>query len=300
MVTIITLIGLFILGAALGSFAVATVWRLRYLQLKSEQQNASTLKKIEYKIVNIINKPFSTTDRSKCLHCGYELRWFDMIPVVSWIALRGKCRRCHKPIGYAELAAEIGLGVAVAVSYAYWPLGEIVSGIQISLFVLWVIALVLLTIHFFYDLKWYLLPDIITVWLVGIAVIYAITYFYSLGAPTVLLNSYLIQIGLSLVVLPGFYGLLYVISKGNWIGFGDVKLLVPMALFVASWQAGVLLIFLANLIGCLVVLPGMLSHKLGRTSRIPFGPFLILAFIITMLLGSQLVGLYLHEVLFKP
>jgi leader peptidase (prepilin peptidase)/N-methyltransferase len=293
----IILFGVFILGAALGSFAVATVWRLRALQLKADNDAGEHLKKSDIALTKKFKRPFGLDDHSACLHCGYQLRWFDLLPVLSWVLLKGKCRQCRKNIGYSEIAAEVGLGAAFVVSYVFWPMGvDTVAGV-VTL-ILWAAMLVLLCIHFFYDLKWQLLLDRITMFFFATAVVYwAINWAVDPLATT---NSVVISTIASLVVLPGFYGLLYLISKGSWIGFGDVKMLIPMALVVASWQNSFLLLFLSNFIGCLVLLPAMLSKKLARGAHVPFGPFLIIGFFIVVLWGHAIMDIYLRNILFQP
>lgn len=233
-------------------------------------------------------------DRSVCLHCGRQLSWYDMIPVVSWVMLRGRCRTCGESIGKMELWAEILLAAGFVCSYLLWPFEFTALGTV--LFVLWLIALVLLAIHWMYDAKWFLLLDKITLILLAVALLYAGLSLADL--PNDELGGAVLGLVYTLAVLPGFYGLLYVVSRGKWVGFGDVKLLVPFALMLPAWEHGVLLIFLANLIGCVVLLPLMLRNKVGRGTRVPFGPFLITAFIVTFLVGQRILDAYFSILLF--
>lgn len=289
--------GLFLLGAALGSFAAATVWRLRVWQLSSDARDgepATAKDKKQVQKLNVRKKSSLLEDRSICLHCGRELQWYDLLPIASWLSTRGKCRTCKHPIGKMELLAELGLGAAFALSYAAWPYGYDTQGIV--LFAIWGLMLVLLAIHWMYDARWFLLLDRVTIGLLLLATLFVAIRLAQL--PDELLWGDVLQTGLSLVVLPGFYTLLYLVSRGAWIGFGDVKLLVPFALVVPSWEYGVLLIFLANLIGCVVLLPAILSKKMTRTTRVPFGPFLIAAFFVTVLAGQHILDLYIDTLLF--
>lgn len=304
METLILTIGLFFIGAILGSFVVATTWRLRLMELKALQAEGEKLTSDDKKLLKAFKssnqKMFSRKDRSICFDCHQPLKWYDMLPVVSWLFLKGKCRQCRQPIGQYEFWLEIGLGVVVALSYLVWPYG-LETAVEFILFGLWIVALVLLAIEFSYDVKWLLIPRLITWMLLVVAVIYAGVYFFGVyGATANLMGDYLIQIGLSLLALPGFYLLLYIISKKQWVGWGDIELLIPMAIMVAAWPSAILLIFLANFIGCIVVLPGLLLKKLGRMSRIPFGPFLVLAFVVTMLWGADILDIYVGSLLFKP
>lgn len=285
-----------IFGAALGSYAAASVWRLRAAQLRADAATGETIATQDTAQVKRLAKTSRAGkyDRSVCLHCGRQLSWYDMIPIVSWLAVRGRCRTCKQPIGVMELWAEVLLGIAFVASYWVWPFEFTPLGVV--LFVLWLIALVLLAIHWMYDAKWFLLLDKITLILVAVALLYAGLSLADL--PNDQLFAALKGLSYTLAVLPGFYGLLHVISRGAWVGLGDVKLLVPFALMLPAWEHGVLLIFLANLIGCVVLMPLILRKKLARTTRVPFGPFLIVAFVVTFLFGQRILDAYFSLMLF--
>lgn len=296
MTNVIVSVSLFILGAALGSFAAAQVWRLRVRQLAQDKRHGEHIAKKDAEEVKVLSTTRRTmsSDRSVCLRCGRVLVWYDLLPIVSWLATRGKCRTCHKPIGVMEIWAELGLGATFAVSYAVWPYGYDTYGIV--LFVIWCVILVLLAIHWMYDAKWFLLLDAITLGICVAALLFLAFRFTTIPAPLIGLS--LGKVGLALLILPGFYGVLYLVSRGKWVGLGDVKLLVSFALMVPSWEYGVLLIFLANLIGCIILIPGMISKKLTRMTRVPFGPFLIAAFVVTFLFGQRILDFYIGTILF--
>lgn len=296
MIEILTACGLFVFGAALGSFAAASVWRLRAAQLAADTLRGEVVDKADALEVKTLMSSERTVvnDRSVCLHCKRQLKWYDMLPVLSWLALRGRCRTCKQPIGKMEIGAELMLGLGFLVSYLVWPYEFTAQGIVYL--VLWLIVLTLLAVHWMYDARWFLLLDKITVALLLVAVLYwALTL---AEIPNDLLLGAILATVSVVAVLPGFYGLLYVLSRGTWIGFGDVKLLVPFAFMLPSWEYGVLLVFLANLIGCLVLLPLMVTKRVGRMTRVPFGPFLILAFVITFLFGRNILEFYLGSILF--
>lgn len=295
----IYLFGVFVVCAALGSFAAASVWRLRAQQLVSDQKEGEKLTKSEQRELTELKKIHgkkTASDRSICLHCGRHLQIIDLIPVVSWLALRGKCRTCKKPIGWMEFLAEVGLGVAGVVSYLVWPYG-FASWQESILFVLWLLILTCLAIHLMYDAKWFLLLDKITIIVAFLAVLYT-SVTIILGISHQSFVGGLMNIGLALLILPGFYGLLYLISSGKWIGFGDVKLLIPLAIMLPTWQHAFLMLFVANLLGSLVMVPGMMTGAVKRTTRVPFGPFLIVGWLIVMLWGTSLIGVYTHSLMF--
>lgn len=282
-----------LLGAMLGSFAVATAWRLRAWQLVADQAQGVKLTKSEKEELGRVKKlrrNKGIKDRSICLDCGRQLKAIDLVPIVSWLCFKGKCRTCKAPIGYTEFLAEVGLAAAVVVSYVVWPF-YMENVFAIILFGLWVLLLVCLTVHIVYDARWFLLLDIVTATVAIIAVLFVAARYFITGTPVTVSDG--ISIMMSLVLLPGLYWVLYVVSKGKWIGFGDVKLLIPLAIMLPGWPYAFLVIFLANLLGCLWIIPGMVTKKITRKTRIPFGPFLIVAWFIAMLWGSAIIGFYM-------
>lgn len=281
------IIALALLGLCMGSFAAASVWRLRARQL-SDENKLDSAENHEYAKLKKLAKTKLRNDRSMCLDCSYKLRWFDLIPLVSWITLKGKCRKCHAQIGYLEPLSELFVAAFFVLSYIFWPF-PLTTYLQIAQLALWLIAGIGLAILFIYDQKWYLLPDKVNFSVIAIGVIYSlIAILMSADKAGTLIN-----IAVSIVILSGIYWLLYMISKGKWIGFGDIKLGLGLALLLADWQLAFVALFSANLIGCVIVLPALLTKKLKRNSHVPFGPLLIVGFVIAGLVGHYLIDLYL-------
>ena len=98
----IVYVALVLFGVCLGSYAAATVWRLRAKQLQADKALKEPYDKKEYKRLEKLMGKKTFQDRSMCLECGYELKWYDLIPVISWLSLRGKCRSCKHFIGWFE------------------------------------------------------------------------------------------------------------------------------------------------------------------------------------------------------
>jgi prepilin signal peptidase PulO-like enzyme (type II secretory pathway) len=260
---ILAMVTLGVFGLCFGSFASATVWRL-------------------HKKKDIVN------DRSECEACHHKLAWYDLIPLVSWLTLKGRCRYCKKQVRAELPLTELLMAVLFVGSYMVWPYSLEVFGGQV-LFGLWLVALVLLVILFIYDLKWLLLPDKVVFPLIGVGLLMAIvrTTMSPDVVGSLLGNLY------AMVILSGLYLVLFVVSRGKWVGFGDVKLGLFLGLGLGEWQLAFLSLFLANFLGCIIVVPGMLLGKLTRTSRVPFGPFLIAGFLVTVLWGQRLIDWYL-------
>lgn len=256
-------IALFIIGLILGSFVNAAVWRLK-------------------------NKKDLIMGRSECTHCHHELAWYDLIPVISWLMLGGKCRYCQTNISPQYPLVELGVAAYFVVSLAFWPYG-FDGAIEWLRFIVWLLAGVPLSILFVYDLRWLVLPDKATLPLIGIGL--AMTILHGLQATS--LSTFLLDVFGSLAILSGFYLVLYIFSKGRWIGLGDIKLGTALALLICDWQLALIAFFLANLIGTLVSIPAMALKKIHRNSHIPFGPFLIVGFVIAGLAGQEIMNWYI-------
>lgn len=268
------------LGALLGSFAGAQVWRLRARQLEQDARTGEKVSQRELMQLRGLIRPVSH-DRSECLHCHHVLAWYDLVPIISWLSLGGRCRYCHKTIGWSELLLELGLAAVFVISYLTWPtpLGEPFSLVA---FTLWLIACTLMAILFVYDARWYLLPFSINLALIVVATVYAILMAY-IGHWQL---SEFLSLGLALVVLAGLY---YVFALFGWVGLGDSILGVGLALLLGKWELAVLALFLANLLGCLMLIPLYIQGKLRRSMYIPFGPFLILGTLIAFWWGELLI-----------
>jgi prepilin signal peptidase PulO-like enzyme (type II secretory pathway) len=280
-------LALVLIGACMGSFAGATVWRLRARQLVRDKKNHEAVSGKEFNKLEKLAHTKLSKDRSRCLHCDYTLKWYDLIPVISWLSLKGKCRNCHKPIGYFELIIELGVIAFFVVSFALWPF-TLDTGLEIARFIIWLASGVVLAMLFSYDAKWFLLPDRLTIVLAILGVsTAAITAVQSGNAFLSILSA----LG-SVAILSGLYLGLYLISKGKWVGFGDVKLGVGLALLLVDWQLALVALFFANLIGTLIVIPGLMSGKLKRSSRVPFGPLLILGAVLAQFIGPAILSFY--------
>lgn len=288
---VVVLIALVLIGACMGSFAGATVWRLRARQLSFDKKHKEPYDTVEYARLKKLLGKKTMEDRSRCLECGYELKWYDLIPIVSWLSLGGKCRSCRKPIGAFELLMELGMVAFFVLSYIFWP-GGVQTPLEIAHFGLWLVAGVIMGVLFAYDVKWFLLPNTYTLALavVGLAIVGVVA-----AESGEVLGTILTAVG-AVAVLAGLYGVLYAVSGGRWVGFGDVKLGVGLGLILVEWQLALVALFLANLIGCLIVIPLLAAKKLKRNSHIPFGPMLIAGTILAFFIGTPLLNWYLSGI----
>lgn len=267
---------LIILGLVLGSFCNATIWRLHAQLLPSK--NTRKVKE-DLSIV---------TGRSHCFYCDHELAPIDLIPVVSYLVLRGKCRYCRHPIDDTP-TAELLLPLLFVISYRWWPYDLTASGLTLSrlIFGLWLGCLVAFVILALYDLRWYLLPDRVVAPLVAAAALVLLgRLLISHDAQT------LVDALLALACTAGLFYLFYIVSGGRWIGFGDVKLAIALGLLVGAPLPALLLLFIASLTGSIAAIPALLRGRPVKGMRLPFGPFLLLATVVVVLFGAQLVNWY--------
>ena len=240
---------MFVVGAVLGSFLCCQARRLRERELKKKNLGP----------------------RSICMHCKYQLKWYDNIPIISWLVLRGKCRKCGKKIGIAELLSEIACATAtVLISINFTPGVATVAEWLIFVFKL---ALVLsLCFLGIYDGLYGELP-MFAMAISGIIAI-ALCIASVLGAHQNILDSLL-----SAVFFGGIYLVLYLISKGKWVGDGDWLLAGIIGLALGSVWSSFTALFLANLSASIIMLPSAIRNK---SSQIHFGPFLVLGFILVV------------------
>lgn len=277
-----------VFGLLFGSFAGASVWRLRARQLVVDKKAGDEeVDEAELKRLKPLTKATFRTDRSRCLHCGHELAWYDLLPLASWLSTKGKCRYCRKPIGYFEPLIELAVAAFFVGSFLLWP-QPLVTPFAVIQFGVWLAAGVGLAILYAYDQKWFLLPDSIMFTVIGLAAVYAGMSIWQ--APDHV--AALFSLAGAIVLLSGLYLLLYVASKGRWVGFGDIKLGLALALLLGRWELGFIALFAANAIGTLAVLPGLLNRTLSRTARVPFGPFLILGMLVAFFAGPAIATWY--------
>jgi len=290
----IVYLALILLGLCLGSFSGAIMWRLRARQLAADKHSGEKVDHGEYEKLKKLTTSsiLSSKDHSVCLNCGYKLKWYDLIPIFSWLYLGGRCRRCHKSIGYLEPLVELGMVLYFVLSYAFWPY-PLSDWLGISRLVLWLLAGVPLAILFAYDAKWSLMDRKANYSLVIIGLFSALLV---ITGSSDKLNA-LYSICGSVLILGGLYYVIYKLSGGKWVGGADPILGLGLGLILADWRLAFVALFAANLIGCLIVIPGLATKKLKRDSHVPFGPLLITGFVIAGLAGNYLIDLYVNNFL---
>ncbi len=269
------LVMMFVLGAVFGSFACCQAWRWHYK----------------------VHTKKDLGQWSVCLHCGKRIKWYDNIPIVSWLVLRGKCRNCHKKIGWGDFLSEISMAVAfLMLSWAYlipmldnWYVLQQNSaflGTQIAIFVMTLIMLVVLMVLAVYDARWGELPVVLLVLSVLFGGMICLLRIYNVGlSERADVGGAVLSAALGVLILSGTCFAIYKLSKEKLMGGGDWILALALALALSDWWLALWTIFLANLLGDVLALPGALKKK---SHVVHFGPFLVAAFVIVMVLGNCL------------
>ncbi|HUE88985.1 MAG TPA: prepilin peptidase [Vicinamibacterales bacterium] len=214
---------------------------------------------------------------SRCPGCERPLRWYHNIPIVSWIALRGRCAYCHAPISMQYPIIELVTALVWVLIVWMTPVGWLLA----SRLVLATALIVL----FMIDLEHQLLPNVIT--LPGILVGSA----FSFVAPPGPVDS-LLGILLGGGVLYGIAAAYYVLRKEEGMGMGDVKMLAMVGAFL-GWRAVLLTLVLSSFAGAVIGVAMMGLQKGNLRYALPFGTFLAAGTLIAMLFGERMLEWYL-------
>ncbi|OHA66769.1 MAG: hypothetical protein A3C82_00690 [Candidatus Wildermuthbacteria bacterium RIFCSPHIGHO2_02_FULL_47_12] len=277
----------FVFGLAVGSFLNAFIYRL-------ELREGLVLTKGKH-------KPSVMQGRSFCPHCGHTLAWHDLIPLVSFLLLRGRCRYCKLPISWQYPLVEIATALLfVAVfSLVVENLVKLSFPQMFQIGYLWAIAALLIVI-FVYDLKHYLIPDKLLFPAIGLALLWRgfeqfgfeisdLFWIWDLG---LWISLPFVQAVLAGFGASAFFFAIYVLSNGRAMGFGDVKLAFLLGLFL-GWPSILAALFFAFCLGAVVGLILIALKKKGPKSEVPFAPFLIAGTAIAFFFGSSIIDWYL-------
>jgi len=239
---------IFIFGACIGSFLNCLIYRLDSKQ--------SFLK-----------------GRSFCPHCKHQLGFFDLIPILSFIIVKGKCRYCQKKISWQYPLVEIFTGLIF--------LSLVTCHLSLVTLIYYIVVSSLLIVIFVYDLKHYIIPDKIIYPAIAIVLIFNFQF-------SIFNSSILSGLGAA-----GFFFLFWLISRGRWMGFGDVKLGFFMGLFL-SWPNILVALFSAFFIGAIIGIGLIALGKKTLKSQVPFAPFLVIGTFIALFWGQNLINWYIN------
>lgn len=192
-----------------------------------------------------------------CRSCGHTLAWYDLVPIASFLILSGKCRYCRKPISPRYPVVEAVTGTVLALSFVFAQPPADPGTMIVSIYVL----LVFISL-FFFDSLYMILPDALVIPAIGIVGLYDLVF---VADPRAFF--------ISALLLAGFFAILYTVSRGRWLGFGDVKFAALIGL-VFGYPVGLLVVVLGIWIGAAIGVALLISGRAGRGYALPFGAFL--------------------------
>lgn len=245
----------FFLGLIIGSFLNCVIYRL--------EENKSFLK-----------------GRSFCPKCKHVLAWYDLIPILSFLYLRGRCRYCKKKISLQYPLVELATGFLFVFIYDFLMSDS--RGTSDILF--YFVISGFLIIIFVYDLKHYLIPDQVIYPAIGITLIYDLLIYDIHGMS---------EIFASALGAAGFFLAIVLISRGKWMGAGDIKLAFLMGL-ILGWPNILVALFFAFFSGAIIGIGLVLAKSKSFKSEVPFGPFLAAGTLMAMFYGQNLINWYLN------
>ncbi|MDO8557523.1 MAG: prepilin peptidase [Candidatus Jorgensenbacteria bacterium] len=294
-VEIIAYGALFIIGSALGSFL--NVLSMRYAPERS------------------VFAEKSIGGRSHCMKCKKKLTWFELFPLVSFAVLRGKCRSCGAPLSIQYPIIEfLGGLIAVAVAYYLNSIYSVPDFVFASLAApwwhyallgAWILVFIILLLVLLIDLKHYVVPNELNVILgvLGIIVV-GIMWKYKNELP-LFSTSFLKQYSLFLAPTGNlllshvigaftaavFFALLSFASRGQGMGFGDVKLALASG-FLLGWPDMALAVVIAFILGGIFGAYLLISGRLSMKDRVPFAPFFVIGIALVFFFGEAILKGY--------
>lgn len=262
---IIAFLFVFLLGTIIGSFLNVVIFRF------------NTGKTI-------------TKGRSICMTCNKNLRWYELIPLFSFLIQSGKCRRCASKISHQYPIVEFITGLVFAsIAFKFLPVIFISFGTYIFLVVFFVFIFSLLIVISVYDLRHKIIPDQLVFLFISISFISMFINYSGVGH-FFTLPSLASLIAGPILALP--FALIWYFSKGRLMGLGDGKLILGIG-WLFGLSSGLATVILSFWIGTIVSLSIMFlsKKKMGMKTEIPFAPFLIISILITFLFNIDVFSL---------
>lgn len=255
-------------GLCIGSFVNAVVWRVHEQEKHPKKDGLSI-----------------SRGRSMCPKCSHELAAKDLLPVFSWLALKGKCRYCGKPISWQYPMVELLTAVLFLVLYQVARPLSLQSWLNLTY---WYYLLATLLILVVYDLRWRLLPDRVLLPAVAVAGLVVVGQAATGGWSAALGKL------LAALAAGGVFYALAAVSDGRWMGGGDIKLVFLMGLILGPAGTALALVLAFNSAAVVGIALIISRFRQKIPHYLAFGPFLAAGTVTAHLFGSQLISWYLQ------
>lgn len=265
-----------ILGLMVGSFLNVVIYRLPKMMERDWHNNCLEL---QGKDIPEATKYTLATPRSACPKCGHMITALENIPVISYLALKGKCRSCKNPISMRYPLIEALTGILIGL--VSWKFGYTTTTLFAWAFTFALIALT------FIDFDTQLLPDDITLPLLWLGLL------FNLSTGFTDLKSAVIGAISGYLILWSIYWLFKLVTGKEGMGYGDFKLLAAIGAWF-GWQLLPAVILLSSVLGAVIGIGLIVLTKRGREVPMPFGPFLAIGGIAALFLGQTLASFYLY------
>ncbi|HXK40750.1 MAG TPA: prepilin peptidase [Candidatus Paceibacterota bacterium] len=208
--------------------------------------------------------------RSKCINCRSVIRWFDLVPVVSYFFLKGQCRECKSKISPLYPVVEISTAVILLLLFLNTPAVSYLTALN-------ALIVLLLVLVVFLDICYFTIPDRILA-LLAIAAV---------GLKLLTGNADFPYLLISALGLTAFFAILFLVSKGRWIGLGDIKLIFLMG-FLLGYPMGYVAIVSSVWLAAIFSVILLIQKKATAKTEIPFGSFLSVTTIIFIIFSNEL------------
>ena len=227
---------------------------------------------------------------SHCPSCRTDIAWYDNIPVLSWLLLRGRCRVCASPISRVYPLVELLTGLLI---WCVWrdvigaativSLGHAVTFLYYSIFVMMLVGLT------FIDVRYHIIPDEFSIYAVPIGVAGAWAVQQAGGSAHITWQYSVVGALVGGGFLAAIAGTFWLIRREEGMGMGDIKLLAMIGSFLGAFPALLVVLILSSVIGSVVGITMILMRGRSMRMAVPFGPFLALGALAYLLYGEALV-----------
>ena len=264
-----------IIGLMVGSFLNVVIYRLPEMIKRDWLQQCAELRG---ETLSSSEKFNLMVPRSACTHCGHKITALENIPIISYVALRGRCAQCKKPISLRYPLIEVL--TALMSGLVAWHFGFSLLTLAALIFVWALIALAVI------DLNTQLLPDDITLPLLWLGIL------VNLNNGFTDINSSVMGAVVGYLSLWSIYWCFKLLTGKEGMGYGDFKLLAAIGAWL-GWTILPLVIIFSSLIGAVVGISLILKSKHDKNSTIPFGPYLAGGALVALFAGEKINQMYL-------